>query len=325
MYAAAAKSPPPPGSRVISLVGCGDSLPVSTINCSMPPAGTKLSSGTVLVTAHLDRTILNFATNPNVTVIAMSNFLGSTITKDWDSHEVLDRPQIAAQRTYWPTAWWIGTKTNNNAASIVYSNFSKIAPGFAPEGWMDECTYRVYSDGLNFVLDELPPNSVDVLVRSVDNTWAGSRSKALVWQAGVVNASDRSAPGGTVLVSGMNLLGNLLPPAELKETNCSGIACVVPESAWMMHSLLQWAYGRPQVEQKLPISPSPTPPSPAPPRGGCPATFPFLDHFRSDICYKTKAEAAAGTGPCDSWCQKGVSPPAGCGQLCPGAGVVRII
>ena len=69
-------------------------------------------------------------------------------------------------------------------------------------------------------------------------------------------------------------------------------------------------------------SPAETPPSPAPPRSDCPATFPFLDHFRSDICYKTKAEAAAGTGPCDSWCQKGVSPPAGCGQLCPGAGVV---
>ena len=100
--------------------------------CSMPPAGTKLPSGTVLVTAHLDHTILNFATSPNVTVIAMLNFLGSTITKDWESHDVLERPQIAAQRTYWPTAWWIGTKTNNNAAHAnASSNSSSAVPNNA--------------------------------------------------------------------------------------------------------------------------------------------------------------------------------------------------
>eukprot|EP01052_Picozoa_sp_SAG31_P008819 SAG31_NODE_451_length_15511_cov_77.547301_13_plen_365_part_00 len=59
------------------------------------------------------------------------------------------------------------------------------------------------------------------------------------------------------------------------------------------------------------------------PCGGCPAAFPFpcgqVGPCASTvgICYKTRAEAAAGTGPCDSWCQKGVKPAAGCGQLCP--------
>ena len=55
------------------------------------------------------------------------------------------------------------------------------------------------------------------------------------------------------------------------------------------------------------------------PCGGCPAAFPFPCGQLPGICYKTKAEAAAGTGPCDSWCQKSGTPPAGCGQLCPPA------
>ena len=65
--------------------------------------------------------------------------------------------------------------------------------------------------------------------------------------------------------------------------------------------------------------------------GGCPAEFPYPINDEGKgpcgaactkkICYKTKAEAAAGTGPCGSWCTKDINTGGGCGHqaknLCP--------
>ena len=48
--------------------------------------------------------------------------------------------------------------------------------------------------------------------------------------------------------------------------------------------------------------------------GGCPADFPFPSRGLSQICYKTQAEAAAGEGPCGSWCTKDVKVGTGCGE-----------
>lgn len=61
----------------------------------------------------------------------------------------------------------------------------------------------------------------------------------------------------------------------------------------------------------------PTPPPPPPPVKSCPVAFPYPDQKAPDICYNSSSYAAAGTGPCSSWCEIGTKPAAGCGQLCP--------
>ena len=60
-----------------------------------------------------------------VTVIAMLAKASAKKSANW----------IETEPTYWPTAWWVGTKTNNNAVSVVYDGFDAIAPDMAPEGW----------------------------------------------------------------------------------------------------------------------------------------------------------------------------------------------
>lgn len=53
-------------------------------------------------------------------------------------------------------------------------------------------------------------------------------------------------------------------------------------------------------------------------QGGCPEAFPFPTRgtapYRGVICYKTQKEAAAGEGPCGSWCTKDVKVGDGCGS-----------
>jgi hypothetical protein len=56
--------------------------------------------------------------------------------------------------------------------------------------------------------------------------------------------------------------------------------------------------------------------------GSCPAEFPFSINPSSSagktdahkVCYKTKSDATAGTGPCGSWCTKDVNVGSGCGD-----------
>ena len=47
--------------------------------------------------------------------------------------------------------------------------------------------------------------------------------------------------------------------------------------------------------------------------GGCPADYPFPSSTHpGNFCYNTAAYAAAGTGPCDSWCKTALSHDGGC-------------
>ena len=86
------------------------------------------------------------------------------------------------------------------------------------------------------------------------NAYRLSRSKALVWQIGVVSSNSRSTPnayappassnaggkakGGTLLVAGLNVFMNEFT-AGVKSAH-------VPEAAWLLHSLLQYGYSAPK-------------------------------------------------------------------------------
>ena len=81
------------------------------------------------------------------------------------------------------TAWWLGSPTDNNMGTIIYDDLWKgVFAGMAPDGWADQCWFRLIQGGVNYILDSVP-GGVEVLVRSVD-LMASSHNKALLWQTG---------------------------------------------------------------------------------------------------------------------------------------------
>ena len=45
-----------------------------------------------------------------------------------------------------------------------------------------------------------------------------------------MSADDPTAAGGTLLVSGLNLVDNVLPDAAKTASGCEGFACTLPEA-----------------------------------------------------------------------------------------------
>jgi len=77
-----------------------------------------------------------------------------------------------------------------------------------------------------------------------------SRSKALMWEAGVVdvNSKDKdtdadAAAGGAIVVSGLNVLMNPFTSGSR--------GAAFPEAAWLLHSMLQYAYTAPKPSAKM--------------------------------------------------------------------------
>ena len=74
------------------------------------------------------------------------------------------------------------------------------------------------------------------------------RQKALMWQAGVVpgggDDSARNSTGGAIVAAGMNLLTNYF-------TASGAEGVVAPEAAWLLYSLLGYAYTSPRPAKRL--------------------------------------------------------------------------
>ena len=106
--------------------------------------------------------------------------------------------------------------------------------------------YRLIEGAQTFLLDELPFD-VDVMIRSID-LMATCRDKALLWQAGVRSNQNPGVEGGAVIVTGLNVLLNHFT------TGAKGAA--YPEAAWLLHSLLQYAYTAPKPAKQLEVTPN---------------------------------------------------------------------
>lgn len=133
------------------------------------------------------------------------------------------------------------------------------------KGWVN-----LIDGGVNYILEDFQ-FATEVLVRSIDLIGASqkvsslqdnpykvlSRSKALVWQVGVVNDSGN---GGTILVSGLNVFKNVF-------TASGKHPVVVPEAAWLLHSFLEYAYSAPQSSAKMKLR-----------RTDCPGCIPSVNY-----------------------------------------------
>ena len=145
--------------------------------------------------------------------------------------------------------------------TVVYSDlWAGVFTGMAPDGWADECWFRLIDGGVNYVLDSVPGGVVshqpafarqlsealavlltraasrsaagqEVLVRSID-LMASSHNKALIWQTGFVGNGTAPGHGGALVVSGLNLLVNDF---------AAGAGVEVPEAAWLLHNMISTA------------------------------------------------------------------------------------
>ena len=143
------------------------------------------------------------------------------------------------------TAWWLGSATDNNMGTVAYNNsFAQIAAGMTPDGWADEGWFNLLEGGQNFILDGVPGGH-EVLLRSID-LMTQSRSKALVWQAGIrTQGAPKGSKAGSLIVCGLNVLQNPFT------TGSKGAK--VPEAAWMLRSLIKYAASGPQPGKQLTV------------------------------------------------------------------------
>lgn len=269
IYATAVDGASPKGHQVYTTPEFCQIVPINNMNCNIPAAGTKLPKGSVLVVSTLDDAVLGFASK-GATVLMI---------KGQGTAQFGGLPTDGA---VFKTAWWLGGgAAGNNMGTVVYENSAAITKGMAPDGWADEGWFNLVEGGQEFVLDDSLQGSTEVLIRSIDligevvpvkNLQENplkvmSRNKALLWQSRMVptNASETEfSQGGAIIVSGLNLLVNNFASApQSVSVNSRGkvharrLASVkstgskVPEAAWFLHKLLQYAYSEPKPTATL--------------------------------------------------------------------------
>ena len=254
VYAAAEDGPSPLGHKVYTTEALCTMIPVDNMECHIPPQDTLLPADThaVMVVQDLTMDVLGFAA-AGATVLVLNNGTGAGAGGGGGGASL----PLPTEGARYKTSWWLGSlrRKDTNLGTVVFPNFSNIiAPGTADEGWADPMWYRLIEGGQNFILDDLPFD-VEVLVRSID-LMALNRDKALVWQAGVDSythtdhnynkapmSRSKGAASGAIIVSGLNIF--------LNEFRAGSVAAAVPEAAWMLHTLLQYAYTEPHPSKKL--------------------------------------------------------------------------
>eukprot|EP01052_Picozoa_sp_SAG31_P017558 SAG31_NODE_1206_length_9388_cov_7.855420_2_plen_1278_part_00 len=192
-------------------------------------------------------------------------------------------------------AWWLGNSVDCNAGTLVYPCAAAILGGMAPEHYADQTWWRLVNGAQTFLLDEMP-------------TFPGSWSAA---QKGVYGEQD-----GCRGPFGQSFCPPDFPfpthaPAPLKDNICyktraEAFAGEGPCGSWCtLDARVGFGCGGGSAHVCAKLNAT-----------RCPAEFPFQSHANMQICYKTQAEAAAGTGPCNSWCTKEGQVGPGCGSVC---------
>ena len=254
VYALAEDGPSPPSRTVFTTRELCTWIPIGNMQCHIPQQGTAIPAGSVLVVQDLSMDVLGFAA-AGATVLVLNN--GTRVGGGQPAAPVFP---IGTEPARYKTSWWLGSERRHdtNLGTVVYPAFAqRVAPGMADQGWADPMWYRLIEGGQNYLLDGLP-FAAEVLVRSID-LLALNRNKALVWQAGVqAQGRAQGSGGGAIIVAGFNVLIN-----EFR-TGSQGAA--VPEAAWLLHTLLQYAYTAPQPAKKLTLRVT-----------ACPGCFPAVN------------------------------------------------
>ena len=119
--------------------------------------------------------------------------------------------------TRFKSAWWLGSTSDNNCGSVVYSSAGSILSGMAEDGYLDYSWHSLVNNCQTILMEDLASGTqqYQVMVRALDIAGTGSRSKALLF---------RYALGqGTVMVTGFNVLQNLTKRGATNHTGHTGV------------------------------------------------------------------------------------------------------
>lgn len=268
LYAAPSDGVSAKGRQVYTTPTYCTMIPIMNMICHIPAVGTKLPPGSVLVVDYFDEAIVGFAAE-GATVLMLR---GSKPARFGG---------LPTDLAAFKTAWWLGGPIDNNMGTVVYNNSAPFTQGMAPDGWADETWFNLVQGGQNFLLEGILQGSVETLIRSVDLMGSNvptktlqdspfavmARGKALAWQARVVpTGAVAGVEGGAIIAAGLNLLVNTFTKQKS--------VIKVPEAAWILHKLLDYAFTSPKpsktLEAKITKCPGCLPPVPS--ITLCPAT-----------------------------------------------------
>jgi len=133
---------------------------------------------------------------------------------------------LPADRTTFKTAWWKGSRRDNNCGTVVYDH--PITRAMAPEGWCDAGWYHLLQGAEVFTLDDLPKRP-DVIIRSIPVLHLVA-DRALLWEARLGK--------GSILVSGLN----------------HRAAAGRPEGEWLLARMIEHVSRGPQPRAALPAN-----------------------------------------------------------------------
>jgi hypothetical protein len=233
--------------------------------------------------------------------------------------------------TWWKQAWWLGNSQDCNAGTYVYDNAAAILGGMAPEQFADQSWWRLVNGAQTFLVEEMAslPGSWSIAQNSsyseLDNCHILPLPPASSLQSPIAPPSNETWTGpvkgtyGDKDCPNMGCHGGVAAPLTVKQ--CEALCDKQPGC-----NAFNFSPAKPDGSiGSCCLRGCPVGKRNGPPKngaccgyyrgglGGCPAGFPFPSRVLKQLCYKTKAEATAGEGPCGSWCTKDVDVGFGCG------------
>ena len=233
--------------------------------------------------------------------------------------------------TRWKQAWWLGNDQDCNAGTFVYDNAAAVLGGMAPEQFADQSWWRLVNGAQTFLVEEMA---------SLPGSWSVAQNSSYTEQDGChVLPAPASSLRSSIVAAPSNETWTGPVKGTYGDTDCPNLGChggvTAPLTVKQCEALCDKQPGC-NAFNFSPAKPNgiigscclrgcPVGKRNGPllngaccgyyrgGNGGCPAEFPFPSRFLKQICYKTRAEAVAGAGPCGSWCTQDVNVGSGCG------------
>lgn len=202
--------------------------------------------------------------------------------------------------TRFKQAWWLGSATDNNAGTLVYNDrAANVLGGMAPDGYADQSWFRMINGAQTFLMDEMP---------ALPGAWTSAQNGTFGGKDSCHDLSPTGCPAEFPFLINPKNTGPCSAACANKicyKTKTEAAAGEGNCGSWCTKDANAGAGCGDNKAKNMCIT-------------TCPKDFPFPTHapppYKGVVCYKTKAEAAAGEGDCGSWCTADVNVGAGCGD-----------
>jgi len=246
--------------------------------------------------------------------------------------------------TWFKQAWWLGNSQDCNAGTLVYDNAAPILGGMAPEKYAAQTWWRLVNGAQTFLIDDMAalPGSWSAAQKGIygeQDRCEPLRGQDLQFPKATFWDDKPERPQKQMTTAPANESWNGPVKGLYGDKDCPNSGChggsTAPLTVKQCEALCDAQTGcnafNFQATNKngsggCCLRNCPAVKQNGPPHngeccayyrggvGGCPAGFPFPSAHIPKLCYKTKAQASAGEGPCGSWCTQDIKVGSGCGD-----------